>query len=81
MSNNNENLRSCEADWLDPESDSYVNAYKGGVEFDDDYNIALCEFHDGYVFEHEILDVGGFRICEDCASEIVEAWNKRYGGK
>ena len=77
----NDILRHCEERWLDPDSDSYVNAYRNGVEFDDNYNIALCEFHDGYVLEHEILDGGGFHICEDCAAEIVDAWNKRYGGK
>jgi len=76
----NDTLRHCEERWLDPDCDDYINAHRGGIDDDAGCEIVICEFHDGYVYEHEILDVGGFHICEDCASEIVEAWNKRYGG-
>lgn len=73
---NEDVMRKCESQWLDPDY-SYKN-YKAD-ENDEPCLVVNCEFCDRLVYEHEILNVGGFKICLDCAEEIIDAWNKKLG--
>lgn len=78
MGDNEANLRAAEENWLNP--DYEPDMHSCGI-CDDNYNITTCEFCNEIKYDHEILNVGGFRICEECAEEIVDAWNRRYGKK
>lgn len=77
MGSNEANLRAAEENWLDPDYEPNIHSM-GGV-WDDDNVLTTCEFCNEYKYEHEIFNVGGFKICEDCAEEIVDVWNRRFG--
>lgn len=75
---NADKMRAAESNWLNP--DFEPNIHSSGV-YDEDFLITECEFCNELRYEHEILNVGGFKICEYCAEDIVDEWNRRYGKK
>lgn len=76
MGDNEANLRAAEETWLNPGYEP--NMHSCGV-WDNDNVLITCEFCNEMKYEHEIFNVGRFKICEECAEEIVDAWKRRFG--
>lgn len=74
MNNNEDVLRSCERNYLDPdyENDIYTSSWG-----DDAIKLVTCELCGERYYEHEIIRPNGIEICEYCAEDIVDTWKEK----
>lgn len=75
--NNDDVLRECESNYLDPDFDNNIYTSSWGA---DAINLVTCELCGERYCENEILRAAGIDICMYCAEDIVDAWTKRNGG-